>query len=321
MSFLGRLFGGPAPAHPVPTRGVNAASTPAPTSVPVPSGVTSAPAQPVSAPEPVREPPAPAPEPVAEPESVEPPAAEEPVNEPPAPEPMAKAPVESTEVAAPPSGGELTDAQAQAAGYRDAAEERAVEQDKSSTDSIQSSNQKACDCIQSMNYPGAEAALLACISRKEQFYGANDPNTIMSVENLAKVYVKMENWAKAEVQYERVLKAQRAESGGASVNTVATLNSLGFVRNKQGKHDAAEEAFIEAAKEKEALYPNDQSQLHSAYKNVAYTNCFQKKYSGAETYFNKSASIEDNDPSIKASVKATENIAYAQKMQKAVPTN
>ena len=287
MSFFIRLFGVPSAAHSAPIRA--ASLTPAAD----PNPISSTPAQPE---QPEIEPPTVATE--------EPSAADD---EPPA------------EV--PPSGDELTDEQAQAAGYTDAAEERAVEQDKASTDSIQSSNQRACECIQNEDYAGAEAALLACIARKEELYGADDDNTIMTVENLAKVYVKMEEWAKAEEQFERVLNSQRAASDAPSVGTISTLNSLGFVRNQQGKHDAAEQAFVEAAKEKEALYTEDPSQLLSAYNNVGYTNCFQKNYEGAESYFTKSAAIEESDPSTKGSVSATENIAYAQKMQRAVVTN
>ena len=50
------------------------------------------------------------------------------------------------------------------------------------------------------------------------------------------------------------------------------------------------------------------TKILSAYNNVAYVNCLQKKYAGAEEYFSKVAAIEEDD-------KTKENLEYAKKMQ------
>lgn len=201
-----------------------------------------------------------------------------------------------------------TDASAQNDGFANAEEKRETLEDKSESDLIQTHNKAAIAHLGSNDLAGAVIALrkvIACKERDDDF-GVDHQSTLSSVSQLARLHMRMGDYASAETLHKRVLETYF--KNGNTTGALTTMNSVALSLMRQGKLAEAEDYFQQIVSGKEELGV-EEIQVRSAYNNMGYINCFQEKFEDAKTFFQKSSDIEQRNPDIDVKVKADDNIS------------
>jgi tetratricopeptide (TPR) repeat protein len=162
---------------------------------------------------------------------------------------------------------------------------------------------------------GADNALHAVLASKEKVFGLEHPETLATVDQLAKLNLRIGDLKEAMTFFQREYDVQMSTlSGPADESVISTINSLASIHIKLGQLPEAEALFKKVADLKAQNFGPTDARVVSSYNNMGYVSCFQDKYPQAEEYFGKSDAIEEQG-GIQPTIKAKDNIAYCQSKQ------
>jgi tetratricopeptide (TPR) repeat protein len=209
------------------------------------------------------------------------------------------------------------DVAAQAEGFADQEEKVETMEDKTESDSIQVHNKAALACLLVSDYAGAikEIEKVVACKERDDDHGADHAHTLMSKSQLARLHERQGDYAKAEDIYQQVLDSQMNTLGASNESTLSTMNCLAHMMNKQGKFEDGEKLFVTIVANKEGMYGEHHANCLSAYNNTAYVNYFEQNLDAAEAAFANSNAVEEANPNVDVKVKATDNIAFIQKIK------
>lgn len=119
-------------------------------------------------------------------------------------------------------------------------------------------NDKVETFIQQGNYFASIIAAKAALRVAEEKFDVNHFNVTTSLDNLAKAYVNIRQYAKAKPLYKRSLKIRRKVLGKDHTDVSQSLNGLAGLLAEQGKYAKAEQLYKRALEICEkALSPDD----------------------------------------------------------------
>jgi tetratricopeptide (TPR) repeat protein len=178
--------------------------------------------------------------------------------------------------------------------------------------SVRDLNLKSADLIKAGQFDEVVSTFTTTINIKETKFGdsASPFSTIVTVSHLGYAYLKLKAYEKAEPQFERVYDYQLKNPGETPLQQLCTLNNLANIYQKLGKVQKAESAFKEVLAGKKAIF-GETKDVISAYNNVAYSLCEQKKFKEAHDYFSAAAAISGADSA--TTERIANNLAYADK--------
>ena len=117
----------------------------------------------------------------------------------------------------------------------------------------------------------------------DQEFGADDPDTLTSVNNLGYLYGEQGRYADAERFFLRALEARERVLGKENSYTLTSVNNLASIYERQGRYADAEPLFVRSleANERNKLYKDEPSVLDSL-NNLASLYVHQGRYAEAE---------------------------------------
>ena len=94
---------------------------------------------------------------------------------------------------------------------------------------------------------------MECLDKQKSTLGADHPDTLGSINNLAGLYSKQGNYDDAsEPLMAECLDKRKATLGADHPKTLGSVNNLAVVYESQGNYDAAEPLFMECAEKAKA---------------------------------------------------------------------
>src|SRR5262249_1045256 len=122
------------------------------------------------------------------------------------------------------------------------------------------------------------------------------PHVALSLSNLAGLYAKMDNSAKAERLYQRALAVREKTMRPDHPHIASLLNSLAIVYDDRGEYELAEPLYRRAlAIREKALHPNHLDRILS-YENLALLLVKKKDYEGAAAVYRRGLEGGDSLP-------------------------
>jgi tetratricopeptide (TPR) repeat protein len=112
--------------------------------------------------------------------------------------------------------------------------------------------------------------------------GAENPNTLSSMNNLASCLQDMGKWEEAKALYTRCLELRRQVQGNTDADVADTLGNLASLRMQQRDPDGAERLYREALEIRRAVGKGDHPEIAIALVNVAVILGSKGDFAGAE---------------------------------------
>src|SRR6266480_4279956 len=85
-------------------------------------------------------------------------------------------------------------------------------------------------------YAEAEPMLRRALAIREQYWGAEHPNTAASLDNLADLRMEQGRYAEAEPLYQRALAIRERRLGPEHTYAAISLNDLAHLYQRQGRY-------------------------------------------------------------------------------------
>ncbi|BCG62921.1 MAG: hypothetical protein methR_P0592 [Methyloprofundus sp.] len=121
----------------------------------------------------------------------------------------------------------------------------------------------------------------------EQYHGANDINTLTSIENLASLYRNLLNYDQAELLYKQTLNIRQETLGMEHLDTAYSLNKLGLLYYDMGNFSKATPLFQQALKIREQELGNQDVETATSQNNLAMIYHASGEYKLAEPLYLK----------------------------------
>jgi non-specific serine/threonine protein kinase/serine/threonine-protein kinase len=134
-------------------------------------------------------------------------------------------------------------------------------------------------------YAAAEPAMHHALEIRKDVLGADHPDTLRSMYNLARLYWAQGRYDEAEPLLLETLETQERVLGADHPDTLGTRQYLGVLCSTQGRYDEAETLHIETLERQERVLGRDHPEtLHSMH-NLARVYYDQGRYDEAEVLF------------------------------------
>jgi tetratricopeptide (TPR) repeat protein/predicted Ser/Thr protein kinase len=131
-------------------------------------------------------------------------------------------------------------------------------------------------------YPEAAKQLEAALDLRRRVLGPEHPDTLLSMHQLAMVYVNEGKFPQAEALLSETVQIRRAVSGPEHIDTIRAMNNLAVVYDGEGKYAQAEALFSQVMETvRRMLGPDDRKTLISM-NNLAIVYAEEGKYAQAE---------------------------------------
>jgi tetratricopeptide (TPR) repeat protein len=101
-------------------------------------------------------------------------------------------------------------------------------------------------CLHAGRYGEAEPLLVRALEARERVLGAEHPDTLTSVNNLAVLYESQGRLGEAEPLYLRALAGSERVLGAVHPDTLTSVNNLAVLRYRQGRLGEAEPLYLRA---------------------------------------------------------------------------
>ncbi len=155
---------------------------------------------------------------------------------------------------------------------------------------------KALSCLaeaQSL-WTQAEWWSQAALEVSKQRFGANHPNTGMSLNDLALLYESQGRYSEAEPLYGRSLQISESHQGSDHPNTAASLNNLAALYQRQGRYSEAEPLLRQSLVIFKSRLGVNHPDTATSMNNLALLYFSQGRYSEAEPLFRQSVAIHES---------------------------
>jgi tetratricopeptide (TPR) repeat protein len=96
------------------------------------------------------------------------------------------------------------------------------------------------------HFDQAEGVLQKARATREQTLGADHPDTLTSLNNLAELYRERGKYEEAEPLYQQALEARRRTLGADHLGTLESMNDLALLYRARGRYDKAEPLLKQA---------------------------------------------------------------------------
>ena len=140
-------------------------------------------------------------------------------------------------------------------------------------------------CYRRGQYPDAGALWKQALTVNERVLGAEHPDTLSSLNNLALLYAEQGKYELAEPLYQRALASYERVLGAEHPNTLSSLNNLAGLYHNQGKYELAEPLYQRALATRERVLGAEHPDTLSSLNNLASLYWNQGKYELAEPLY------------------------------------
>jgi CHAT domain-containing protein/tetratricopeptide (TPR) repeat protein len=156
-----------------------------------------------------------------------------------------------------------------------------------SAEDVKALNRQAVELYRQGKYAEAFKRAEMALAIAEKSLGPEDPDTLLSVNNLGFLYEAQGRYAEAEPLLRRALAGREKALGPDHADTLLSVNNLGFLYQAQGRYAEAEPLYRRAlAGYDKALGPDHPDTLRSA-NNLASLYDTQGRYAEAEPLFRR----------------------------------
>ncbi len=142
-------------------------------------------------------------------------------------------------------------------------------------------------------YPEAEQAARAAFTETERALGAEHPNTLARLNNLAELYRLQGRYAKAEPLFRRVLASFERLLGTDHPATLTTLNNFAELYRMQGRYAEAEPLNLRALATRERVLGAEHPDTLTSVNNLASLYLDQGRYDEAEPLYSRALAIRE----------------------------
>jgi tetratricopeptide (TPR) repeat protein len=142
-------------------------------------------------------------------------------------------------------------------------------------------------------YTEAEPLLTRALAINEKALGADHPDTVRSLSNLASLYYSQGKFAEAEPLYKRALAIREKAFGVDHLLTATSLNNLATAYNLQGKYAESEPLYKRSLTIHEKALGADHLDTARSLNSLAYLYFSQRKYAEAEPLLKRALAIRE----------------------------
>jgi nucleoside phosphorylase/Tfp pilus assembly protein PilF len=142
-------------------------------------------------------------------------------------------------------------------------------------------------------YSATERLLQQALTIQEQVLGAEHPDTLTILDNLAAVYNKLDKYEQAVLLLQRALAIQEQVLGAEHPDVATSLNSLAAVYNNQGNYKQAEPLLWRALAIRERVLGADHPHTALTLSNLGFNQRKQDKYEEAEPLYKRALAIRE----------------------------
>ena len=136
-------------------------------------------------------------------------------------------------------------------------------------------------------YAEAEQVARVALERGERVLGAEHPQTLTSLNNLAALYHTQGRYADAEPLDRRVLETSERVLGAEHPQTLTSLNNLAFLYDSQGRYGEAEPLYSRALAARERVLGAEHPQTLGSLNNLAELYQAQGRYADSEPLYRR----------------------------------
>jgi tetratricopeptide (TPR) repeat protein len=175
-------------------------------------------------------------------------------------------------------------------------------------------NSELADLYRQGNYAGASKIGERVLIIFEDAYGAEHPNTVTALNNLAALYQNMGDYARAEPLFRRALTIREKTLGPAHSLTATSLNNLATLYQAMGSYVRAEPLFQRALAIREKAQGEEHPDTAISLNNLATLYNEMGDYARAEPLYNRALAIREHvlDPLDPAIATSLHNLASLQ---------
>jgi CHAT domain-containing protein/tetratricopeptide (TPR) repeat protein len=158
----------------------------------------------------------------------------------------------------------------------------------------------------------------------EQAFGALDPRTMTSLNNLAMLYLRQGRYGKAEPLYQQALQLSRQVLGDNHPNTLTSLNNLAMLYLRQGRYGEAEPLYQQALQLSRQVLGDNHPDTLTSLNNLASLYHSQGRYGEAEPLFEQALQLSrqvlgDNHPdTLRVQLNSTLNMVNLDQPERAI---
>ena len=142
-------------------------------------------------------------------------------------------------------------------------------------------------------YSAPERLLQQALTIQEQVLGAEHPDTLTILDNLAAVYNRLDKYEQAVLLLQRALAIQEQVLGAEHPDVATSLNSLAAVYNNQGNYKQAEPLLWRALTIRERVLGADHPHTALTLSNLGFNQRKQDKYEEAEPLYKRALAIRE----------------------------
>ena len=140
-----------------------------------------------------------------------------------------------------------------------------------------------------LDHKYAEATPIAeqTLALAERTLGAEHPDTLASVKNLAELYEDQGRYAEAEPLFKRALEGRERALGLENADTLVSVNNLGVFYFGRGRYGEAELLFKRGLEARERVLGPDHAETFESISNLAALYDDQSRYDEAEVLYRR----------------------------------
>ena len=124
-------------------------------------------------------------------------------------------------------------------------------------------------CVHAGRFGEAEPLLVRALETRERVLGAEHPDTLTSVNNLAWLYERQGRYGEAEPSYLRALAGCERVLGAEHPDTLTSVNNLAGLYRSQGRFGEAEPLYLRALAAKERVLGAEHPSTLTSVNNLA----------------------------------------------------
>jgi tetratricopeptide (TPR) repeat protein len=142
-------------------------------------------------------------------------------------------------------------------------------------------------------YTDAEAPLVRALTIREQYAGAEHPETAQSLHQLAILYWRQAKYKQAESCCQRALAIRKQCLGDKHHDTARSLNNLAMFYHAQEEYEKAEPLYLQALAIHEEQAEGEHTQVARCLNNLAALYDDQQKYEQVEPLYKRAIAIHE----------------------------
>ena len=154
-------------------------------------------------------------------------------------------------------------------------------------------NRQVIQLYEAGNYAETTAVAERAMALAEQFNGAEHPDVVTLLNNLAELYRQQGRYAEAEPLYKRSLSIREKALGAEHRDVALSLNNLALLFERQGRYAEAEPLYKRSLSIYENALGAEHPDVATLLNNLAELYRQQGRYAEAEPLYKRSLSIRE----------------------------